>query len=415
MIARMGRTALDLELVLRLLRRSEPELVTMLRHYVNQDSQWSNPDGVRDLGGQVGDQLVQLGFAVETVPQSPLSPESDWLAEVLAPGVPYDSLAPTMVASRDGVGDDRVLILGDLDTALGLEDGGQFRVQSGRAYGAGVADMKAGLVAMIWALRAIEHLGVGAPPVTIVLAGDEQAGSLGSRSVIEGVARNSRWSLCMECARAGGNIMTSRAHIGVGRIDVEGKSAHAGTSWTNGINALEGLSYLVPKFNRLSEPSDGILVSVTMAKAGSRRSLIPGEASAVLDLRASDSTTWRSLVEAVQAVADSNCPRGMKLDLRVASHRPGVVETEETRRLVALVRSLAGHQIDPPGATGSLAAGSSAFAAANGSVVLDGLGPPGGALMTAREHVELEGMIERTALFAALLHELAEPHFDGQS
>jgi glutamate carboxypeptidase len=55
----------------------------------------------------------------------------------------------------------------------------------------------------------------------------------------------------------------------------------------------------------------------------------------------------------------------------------------------------------------SAAGGSSAFPAGLGVPTLDGLGPPGGDLMTEREYVEIDGLVERAALLALTLHLLA--------
>ena len=60
-----------------------------------------------------------------------------------------------------------------------------------------------------------------------------------------------------------------------------------------------------------------------------------------------------------------------------------------------------------PFASSSPAAGSSAFAGALGVPTIDGLGPAGGDLMTAGEHVELASLVPRTALLALVISSLS--------
>lgn len=376
----------------------------LLERLVEIDSQWSNPAGVARVGHVVGAALAALGFTIERVPQPTLDDDLRWVAELLGPGRRPEDLAPTVVATRDGVGEHRLLVLGDCDTAFPATDA-EFRVDGELARGVGVADMKAGLVVLVEALRALDDDEVPCPPVTIVLAGDEQAGSLGSRAVIRERAAGCRLALCMECARDGGHLMGSRAHIGVGVVEAVGREAHAGTSRADGISAIRALAEVVPAIDDLSD--DEVLATVTMVAGGRRRSVVPGSARAVVDLRARDPQHWPRLVAAIDRVLDAN---GSSVDLSLRSHvhRPGVTWTSATDMLLARLGDAADRVgVALPGAVPSLAAGSSAFAAEAGLLVLDGLGPPGGDLMTADEHVLVPGIAERAAVLAAFLEGLA--------
>lgn len=392
------------EQLLRFLESVEDRILAMLEAFTSLDTQWSNPRGVKELSAQISSHLSELGFAIDAIPQPGVERERAWLAEVLAPGVPYESLAPTYVASRDGTPGDRVLLLGDLDTALTPLEGKPFRVSDGRALGPGVADMKGGLVTMLWTLRALAELTIPTPPLDIVLSGDEQAGSLGSSLVISQVAKDAPWTLCMECARDGGKYMVSRGHIGVGRLEVTGRASHAGSDRAGGRSAIRHLAELIPAIDDLTSYDEGILVTVTIVSGGKRRSVVPSEATAILDLRALDSAGWDTLVDRLQQrVGPDDSVR-----LRADYHRPGVEPGPRTHHLVESIRADSQCVGGFPGTTRSTAAGSSAFAAASGSAVLDGAGPPGGALMTDDEYVEIKGMAERAALLGSLLHRLTE-------
>ena len=355
------------------LESAEDQILALLEAFVTSDTQWSNPAGVEKLGRQIASYLSELGFDVETIPQPGVEQERAWLAEVLAPGVDYESLAPTCVASRDGTGEERVRLLGDLDTALPIPEGRPFEVTNGRAYGSGVADMKGGLVTMLWALRALNELAIPTPLLDIVLSGDEQAGSLGSSTVISRVASAAPWTLCMECARDGGKYMISRGHIGVGRLDALGKASHAGTDRAAGRSAIRHLAELIPAIDDLTSYDEGLLITATMVSGGTRRSVVPKEARAIVDLRALDRAGWDTLMDRLQETMRSFD----SVQLRADYHRPGVEPGAGTAHLVELIRADSQVVGGFPGTIRSTAAGSSAFAAASGSAVLDGVGPPG--------------------------------------
>ncbi|SEH01511.1 glutamate carboxypeptidase [Nonomuraea solani] len=66
--------------------------------------------------------------------------------------------------------------------------------------------MKAGLVQLVWALRALEAAGLARPPLRLLLNGDEEIGSPASRPLIEAAAEDAAAVLVFE-ASADGAVM----------------------------------------------------------------------------------------------------------------------------------------------------------------------------------------------------------------
>ncbi len=383
------------------------ELRELLAELVGIESHASQPDGVARVGRAVERALAGTGIEWQRVRGAVPGPEDGWLAEVMLPGVPYERVADVVVGRRPG-GGVHVLLLGDLDTSFepGVTSRSPFRIESERAYGPGIADMKGGLVVLAAALRALP--ADSAPALTIVLSPDEQAGSLSSRPVIETAAREADFCLCVECARDGGSVMASRAHIGVARLDVHGREAHAGSAHASGANALEALAGHLIALQRLTEPSRGVYVTVTIAAGGRRRSVIPGHAWCVIDVRTPDAATWEVTERAVREAVARDVVPGTRAELRIRAHRPGVPWNEPTDALLRVAQgagAAAGISFE---AIRSPAAGSSAFAGALGVPTLDGMGPRGGDLMTDREHIELASIEDRAVLLALTLHGLAK-------
>ena len=392
------------------LRPRRPEMVRLLGELVQIESHASQPDGVDRIGDLVSSRLSASGFGVDRARGANVPVEDGWLAELMLPGTAYDSVADARVAHKSGSGFGHALLLADLDTsyAPGCSTRFPYRVDEMRAYGPGVADMKGGLVVLMYALEALEQSGLIAPAATtVVLSPDEQAGSLASRSLIELAARDADWCLCVECARDGGNLMGSRAHIGVARLDVYGREAHAGTTWASGINAIEVLARKIGEISALTDPKAGVYVTVGEIHGGRRRSVVPGHAFCTIDVRTPHAGSWESVSGALQSIAEAPDASGARTELRIRNHRPGIPWTAATETLIHVARD-AGTALDLDfGVIPSSAAGSSSFAGAAGVPTLDGMGPAGGDLMTDREYVEIETLAERAALLALSVHLLA--------
>ena len=137
-----------------------------------------------------------------------------------------------------------ILLIGHHDTVwpIGTLARMPFRVQRGRAYGPGVLDMKAGIVLVIAAVRALQSLGVEpACPVRLFLNPEEETGSEAFRREIERQAKGSRAVLVLEPA-ADGALKTARKGVGEFRITAYGRSAHAGINPRAGVNAINELA-----------------------------------------------------------------------------------------------------------------------------------------------------------------------------
>ena len=389
------------------LKRRRPALVAMLERLVSTESHAARPEGVREVASVVIGELASLGFSFTEVPQRPLPDSLRWVEEIMSPGVPYQRLGGAYSGFRPGERPGRLLLLGDLDTAFpSAGAGGGFRVEGEKAFGPGVADMKGGLVVMVGALQALARLKVDLPDIALVLSGDEQAGSLGSRPVIEKAAAGADWCLGMECARQGGRLMSARGHIGVGRLAVKGRESHTGSAHGEGRSALDALARLIVGFNRLTDPRQGTYVTVTMAHAGRRRSVTPARAEAIVDIRTRAPRLWEESTGRMQTLAQETAEEcGVEVELLTHSHRPGVRPDQGAEYLLSVARRVGESLGIRIGAFESPAAGSVSFRSPP-TATLDGLGPVGGDLMTDREHIITESLVSRAALLAGVIAQL---------
>lgn len=396
--------------LLRLIEAERAALLELLGELVAIPSHASQPSGIVEVGRRVGAELAALGFELHpTPPPRAARRVPGWAETVLSPEAGFDDLLDPIVWRRPGASSGTLLLLGDLDVALALDPVAcRIEVRGERAVGLGVADMKGGLVVMIGALRALAAVGVPAPAVTVVLSGDEQAGSLRSGPIIAALGETASWCICLECARDGGRLMRSRGHIGVGLLRASGVEAHAGSARREGSNAISALAAGLVALEAPGVSTADASVTATILSGGRRRSLVPAAARAVLDVRARDAGGWSALESRMRA-ALAGLAAAEQLELETFNHRPGLPATERTEWLLARVRE-AGAKIGVQvAAIDSMAAGSSAFVDSRRIPVIDGMGPAGGALMTADEYVEVDSIASRAALLAGTIAGLSGP------
>ena len=153
------------------------------------------------------------------------------------------------------------------------------------AYGPGVADMKGGLVANIFALRAINAVG-GLPfPVVALFTADEEIGSPTGRAEIEAAAKGARAVFNTEPGRVSGNVVTGRKGGGSFHIKVTGRAAHSGVNHEAGASAIEALARKIVRLHALTNYATGITTNVGIIKGGNNHNTVAPWAEAELDLR----------------------------------------------------------------------------------------------------------------------------------
>jgi glutamate carboxypeptidase len=315
--------------------------------------------------------------------------------------LPRNDTGDVLIRRYPGSGDP-VLLLAHYDTVwpTGTLPGWPFTVDGDRISGPGVFDMKAGLVQLVWALRALDALGLPRPPLTLLLNGDEETGSLASSDVIVAEARKSRLALVFE-ASAGGALKTARKGVGLFTVTITGEEGHAGLDPTAGASAVGELAHQILRLHALTALDAGTSVNVGVVEGGTRANVTAGSAVARLDVRVANDAERKRIEDELLALRPVN-PR-CRIEVTGEWNRPVFERTPEVVSLFDLARGCAeslGFELRET-AVGGASDGN--FVQAAGIPVLDGLGAVGDGAHARTEHATVSGMLERSALTALLL------------
>jgi glutamate carboxypeptidase len=270
--------------------------------------------------------------------------------------------------------------------------------------GPGAFDMKAGLVQLVWALKACDALNAPRPHVRLVLNGDEELGSPSSRPVIEEESVRGTSVLVFE-ASADGALKTARKGVGIFRVEAHGEAVHAGLDPQAGASAIDEISRVVLQLHAASDLAAGTSINVGVLNGGTRTNVKAGHATAHIDVRVS-SETEAQRVDRLFASLRAENPLA-SITVSGGWNRPVMQRTEKTAAMFAQAAEVAS-ALDLDLKEASVGGASDGnFAAALGLPVLDGLGAVGAGAHARNEWISISGMLQRAALAAGLLTRLA--------
>ena len=367
-----------------------PAYLTDLERLVNIDCGSYTPDGVDEVGRFVAAYLGGLGAHVDVRPD------------------PSGRLGATVVGTFEGMDDGpRVLLIGHMDTVFepGTVEERPFRIDDGIAYGPGVSDMKGGLLGGLYALAALRD-ELGSLPfsrVTFIANPDEEIGSPSSTPHIREAAADADVSLVLEGARENGDIVSSRKGIADLRIDVRGRAAHAGVEPEKGRSAILAAAHLVTAVHELNGRWEGVTANVGVFKAGTRPNIVCDEAELQVDLRAMAAEPLADAMAAIESLAAQPAVPDVTVDIETMHHWAPLEKLERSGRLgdhiVAIGRRL-GFETKGAATGGASDANTTS---GMGVPTVDGLGPIGGGDHAPAEYMEVDSVVPRLALVAALL------------
>ena len=354
-------------------------MLALLADLVNIDSGSYDKAGVDAVGGRIAAFFAENGIAVATVP---VADHGDALkAHVSGPG-----------------GLNRpVVLMGHRDTVFPKGEAARrpFRVDGGRAYGPGVADMKAGLVMNAFVLAAFHKAGGAPMPLVGLFTSDEEIGSPACRPIIEDTARGARAVLNAEPGRPSGNVVTGRKGGVFMRLEIDGKAAHSGGNYADGISAIGELAHKIVALHALTDLGRGTTVNVGLISGGQSVNTVAPSASCEIDLRYVEPSNRAEAMRSIEAIVARDVVSGTAARLQIRGEFLPLVQDAAARDLFeTYVRASARHGAR---VAGEFAGGcaDSGFTASLGCPTLCAVGPIGGRGHTPDEYLEVASLVSR--------------------
>jgi glutamate carboxypeptidase len=299
-----------------------------------------------------------------------------------------------------------VLLLGHIDTVypMGTLSTMPCRVADGRLWGPGALDMKSGIALILHALEALRtwHGDTVPRPVTVLLVTDEEVGSETSRRITESLARKSDAVLVLEPSYGlQGAVKTARKGVGEYTIKVTGKAAHSGLDFDQGESAIIEMAKQIIAISKLVNLKRGLTLNVGVVSGGTRTNVIPGQATASLDVRVTQMKDAKAIDRQLRALKAVN--RKCKLEITGGVNRPPMERSAGVAMLYKRASEIAkelGWKLEEA-AVGGGSDGN--FTASLGIPTLDGLGGVGEGAHATHESIVISELPRRATLLAELI------------
>lgn len=382
-----------------------PEMTDRLRAWCRINTGSANLQGLAAMHGDLAEAFGALGAEVETLPSRPQT-------LITAKGEAVErQLGDCLRVVKRPQAPVRVLLAGHMDTVFAADHAFQTdrMIDADTMNAPGGADMKGGILVMLYALMAVERSALADRiGYEVILNADEEIGSPGSAEILADAAKRAHFACVYEPAMADGTLAGARKGSGNFSAVFSGRAAHAGRDHASGRNAVVAAAQFMTALDALTGKRAGLTVNVAKMDGGGPNNVVPDNAVVRFNARVekADDADW-FMGEAKKLIAATAAREGYGAHLHGSFGRP---PKPMTPQLEAFFRALKDCGVELGldigwKATGGVCDGNNIAAA--GIPVIDTLGARGGDIHSSNEFVKLDSLEERARLSALLLLRVA--------
>ncbi|WP_426479210.1 M20/M25/M40 family metallo-hydrolase [Chryseobacterium sp. CBSDS_008] len=391
--------------------KNKQDQLKLLERLVNINSETSNVEGVKKNGELIKSELEAIGFNVSW---------HDLPSEMHHAG--------SLVATIKGSSRKKILIIGHLDTVFPIDSPFQrFILSPDHKYatGPGVIDAKGGTVTILYAMKALHHIGeLKNANITIVFTGDEELAAKPtsiSRKTLIDIANDSDIALGFEFALSPNELIVGRRGLDEWFLNSTGKSQHSAAIFQpdTGFGAVYEIARVLNEIRQNLSTTPGLTINAGLLLGGQkinenietgtgsatgRKTIVPAIAYAHGDMRfLSDQQRNEAQKNMVQILTHSL--QGTNSSISFKPIIPPMQATKSNDDLLALysiINQRLGHSAIKAASPELRGGADISYTTPYIKAGLDGLGPWGKGAHTEAETLEIEALTiatQRTALF----------------
>ncbi|MBN4066924.1 hydrolase [Simkania negevensis] len=354
-----------------------------------------NTKGIIQFGKHISSAFAELDATISSIPLPPHRNINDQGNEE------EFETAPAYIIQGAQGRRKSLLLSGHLDTVYPEQSLFQKTKKKGNniLQGPGVADMKGGLVVMLYTLKALKISKIQESlSWTVVLNPDEEIGSPSSASLLEEEARNHDIGLVFEPTLPNGTFISERGGSKNFAIIAKGKKAHVGREFHLGKNAITALCRVLYELDcyRQTLPQD-TTVNIGKVIGGEALNIVPDFALARFNVRYKADEILHDLEAKVSTMIRSTSEKtGVNFEFHPLSHRSPKPYDSGTAEMFEHLRRSAKTLEKEIATTSSNGVTDGNVLSGAGLSNIDTMGVVGGNLHTHDEYMLINSLSEKT-------------------
>jgi glutamate carboxypeptidase len=377
----------------------QDEMLQLLKNLTERESPSSDSEAVSRLTSHLDTYCGAMDMCSRKIP---LAPAGD-----------------ALLAYTASAGQKPLAILAHIDTVHPRGSWSELFAQDGDILrGPGVFDCKGGIVIGLFAIKALQACGYRKRQIKLILSSDEEVAHTlsqgrGGQFIAEETAGCAAVFNC-ESGSLANEIVTERKGGAVFRMDITGKTAHAGRNPEQGASAIRTAARLVEAVEALNHP-DGPLFNCGRIEGGTGANVIPGSCSVVLGIRYRTNKEYDTAQEQLTQLCNRIPLPHTQIQLSPQGRYPAMEKTPGTQALANLYSQVS--QKLGTGPVREISVGGcsdSAFATRSGVPALCSLGISGAHAHTRDEYALLSSLLPQCKKLTGTILSLPDDHiFDG--
>ncbi|RPA59133.1 M20 family peptidase [Aerococcus agrisoli] len=371
------------------IKAQEADMIDFLKQLVNTESGIEQIDGVNKIGRILADACQSIGMKTRTIKHDQAG---DMVIAEFTPDQPQ-SLAP-------------IVLSGHMDTVFeaGVTQEHGFRwldEAAGLAQGAGIMDMKGGLVIAFYVAKNLIELGYQDHPIKLIFVPDEETLHRHSDSRNEMLAelQDAHSLLNFEPSESLDKLVVSRKGGMMLAVTVEGIAGHSGMEADKGRSAIVELAQKVVALEAKTDISRHKLINCGLFNGGVSANTIPGFAKGNFSLRFPNEAIKQEILNDLDAVVNQTYIEGTTTTYTIESGVDAMEWTDKVDGLLkhyqTVAKSIGYGTIT---AMESQGASDASIATQADIPVLDGLGVVGSGAHTLTETADLTSLVPKVCL-----------------
>ncbi len=274
-----------------------PANLELLRQMVAINSFTANPTGVNAVGDVTAATFTPLGFTADCI-------------QAANPAYGKHLMLTRTAVSHPAP---KIALISHLDTVYTSEEEREndflWEEANGCIYGPGTYDIKGGTIMMLMVLSAIKKFFPDIfNNVTWILAFNAAEEALVrdfGETCYQYIGSDALAALVFEGGYQQGNefkLVVARKGMARYRIEVNGRSAHAGTSIQEGASAILQLAEVIQRVSAISDATQELSVNIGSIKGGTVTNRVPSFAVATGELRAYETAVFNKAMSELRSI-----------------------------------------------------------------------------------------------------------------